>query len=365
MEPDRTNYEIWLIDYLDGNLNSSQVEQLMSFLDDNPDIKNEFTEITQYSIRPENQSYSRKKSLKRNASEIVESQFEYLCIAASENDLTRPQVAEVEEMIAESPRKRKTYELYRKLKLTAPEIQYSKKYKLRKQTVVQQIFRLSLIGFSVAATVAIFISLYSIFIKKNPLENPGFAYSNLADTITIMTDPVRIAVKSGPAEKKVTESSPARVLSSLRQTIQDTMKSNFTTSIIADSSVLKPDIAPVLLSKIDFIRNVNLTESLSPVALVAMNITLIYDTEADERSGFSRFIARILRDKILKTIDQEKGRLKAYEIADAGILGLNKLFGWKMSLQKNKNEKGEIKSFYFSSKLLKFNVPVKKTTPMP
>jgi hypothetical protein len=92
---------------------------------------------------------------------------------------------------------------------------------------------------------------------------------------------------------------------------------------------------------------------------------VINTSETAESRGLNGFIARTFREKILKTNDQEKGKLKAYEIADAGILGLNKLFGWKMSLRKNKNEKGEIKSFYFSSKLLKFNVPVKKTEPLP
>jgi len=33
-----------------------------------------------------------------------------------------------------------------------------------------------------------------------------------------------------------------------------------------------------------------------------------------------------------------------------------------MSLQKNTGENGEIKSYYFSSRLLKFKAPVKKST---
>ena len=46
MKIDRSNYEIWFIDWLDGNLNSLQIEQLKLFLDQNPDLKEEFNDLT-------------------------------------------------------------------------------------------------------------------------------------------------------------------------------------------------------------------------------------------------------------------------------------------------------------------------------
>ena len=41
MRIDRSNYEIWFIDWLDGNLNSNQVEKLKLFLNENPDLEEE------------------------------------------------------------------------------------------------------------------------------------------------------------------------------------------------------------------------------------------------------------------------------------------------------------------------------------
>ena len=46
MQIDRSNYEIWFIDWLDGNLNSLQVEQLKLFLDQNPDLREELNDLT-------------------------------------------------------------------------------------------------------------------------------------------------------------------------------------------------------------------------------------------------------------------------------------------------------------------------------
>jgi hypothetical protein len=56
--------------------------------------------------------------------------------------------------------------------------------------------------------------------------------------------------------------------------------------------------------------------------------------------------------------------LKAYEIAEAGVSGLNKLLGWEMALDERKDENGKLKSVYFSSKILKFNAPVKNSEPL-
>ena len=46
MQIDRSNYEIWFTDWLDGNLNSLQVEQLKLFLDQNPDLREELNDQT-------------------------------------------------------------------------------------------------------------------------------------------------------------------------------------------------------------------------------------------------------------------------------------------------------------------------------
>jgi len=96
-----------------------------------------------------------------------------------------------------------------------------------------------------------------------------------------------------------------------------------------------------------------------------MNTTIDIPAEVPEKHGLNALIARFFREKILKSGDPETGSLKPYEIADAGIIGLNKLLGWQMSLQKNHDDKGDLKSLYFSSKILKFNAPVRKVQLEP
>ena len=157
MQPDRTNYEIWLIDYLDGTLDEARIKLLLSFLNENPDIKEEFADILTYTIKPATDSFKHKNSLKKSVSDLSDKQFEYLCISASENDLSEQQKEELEMMVAENQDKRKTFEIINRLKLVAPVIKYNKKSSLRKLTLTQKIVRLSVIGLSAAAGIAIMI----------------------------------------------------------------------------------------------------------------------------------------------------------------------------------------------------------------
>jgi len=365
MVPDRTNYEIWLIDYLEGTLDPLQAEQLMYFLNKNPDLKEEFNEITNYSIKPGNDSFSRKNNLLKSVSDIGESQFEYLCIAASENDISDAQAAELEEIMDEKPEKRNTFELIQKLKLAAPEVPYREKHKLRKLTAAGRIIRLSAIGLSAAAAISALVILFNSRENNTTVNNPALLAGNSKKSDSVVSNPVKIFANKVVSKVKEKGIVALNIISPLQKTISDEMKSFNSGSSGIDSSAGNAVIRPVIISKIDFRQNVNLGERSLSGTLVAINIHEINNSASEENGGFNEFIARTFRKKILKSNNPEQGHLKAYEIADAGINGLNKLLGWQMSLQKTKDTKGEVRSVYFSSRLLKFNAPVKKVEPLP
>jgi len=54
MKLNRENYGIFIIDYFDGNLSKTESEQLLLFLDANPDLKKEFRDLEKVSLsKPE------------------------------------------------------------------------------------------------------------------------------------------------------------------------------------------------------------------------------------------------------------------------------------------------------------------------
>jgi hypothetical protein len=83
--------------------------------------------------------------------------------------------------------------------------------------------------------------------------------------------------------------------------------------------------------------------------------------QPEKRWAAGRFFAKVFRERILKEVTIDDSPIKGYEIAEAGVTGLNKLLGWEMAFEKNSDENGELKSIYFSSKILKIQAPVNKS----
>jgi hypothetical protein len=116
---------------------------------------------------------------------------------------------------------------------------------------------------------------------------------------------------------------------------------------------------PLIIEKIAFHVTPVISKNPAADSLVPTIIEPGAKVVYDDRSRIGKFIAQTFRDKILKEDIPEDTPLKGYEIAEAGIEGLNKLFGWEMALTRNNDENGELKSLYFSSRTIKFNAPVK------
>jgi hypothetical protein len=361
MQPDRTNYEIWLIDYLDGTLDEDRVKQLISFLDENPDIREEFEELAHYNIKPGDKSFTYKNLLKKSSSDLSKSQFELLCVAASENDLSEQQREDIQMIIAENQEKRKTFDLINRLKLVAPAVKYNNKSLLRKLTPVQKIVRLSVIGLSAAAGIAVLISIFNISDDNNYKFNPLISTNLSGDSIKVkVRNNTEVANINTAENKDIRRPDRLNVFSTPKKTGTAEMIVSPVISFASDSSAGPLEIERIKVSKIDYKQDVELLEKEFTGTLIAMKTDETSSSGMQEKPGFNEFLAKVFRNKIMKSKTSETGSIKAYEIADAGINGLNKLLGWQMSLLKTRDDKGDLKSLYFSSKILKFNAPVKK-----
>ncbi len=365
MQIDRSNYEIWLIDWLDGNLSRIEAEQLMAFLNENRDILEEYSELTTFRLSPSEISFTQKDDLIKKAEEISESQFEYLCVAYLEKDLTYDQQSEVKELIDLYPDKKKSFELIQKTKLLPEDIKYEKKKQLIRMTIVQKVMRFSYIGLSAAAIIAFALITYFSIPRTLPIKTVKTSQNIKADSIVRKTtvEPVSdniIFVKKDPTFKRqnkkiLSESSEAQSV------IDEHVMNSHLQNAPTERSVNNPTD---LFNKVPVLSQVDLKGKTIPDNLIAFRPTFNIPAYDDGRSRLSRFISKTFREKILKEKSAKDTPLKGYEIAEAGVTGLNKLLGWEMEFDKKNGENGELKSIYFSSKLLKFNAPVKKSEPV-
>jgi len=349
MKPDRSNYEIWFIDWLDGNLDSHQVEQLNIFLNENPDLKEEFNELTPFITEHPHGQFKNKESLMRSHADISDSQFEYLCVAFLENDLTTEQKTELIEITEQDADRKRLFELIQKTRISPVSLTYSHKSILLRRTPLQKVIRLSVIGLSAAAAVTLIITTF--------LNSPREISDSINNTASIFVpekiiqEPVEKEneVRLVPVEKEKVTIARAELTVNIPN---DTIEKN----IIAENTVI---------NKINFTSDIAFSKSIASNTLITSNTTYSIPEEDDGRSNVGRFISKTFREKILREKTAPDSPIKGYEIAEAGVTGLNKLLGWEMALDKNNDENGELSSVYFSSKLLKFNTPVKKSEPMP
>ncbi len=366
MEINRSNYEIWFTDWMDGNLNPQMEEILRRFLIDNPDLHEEFIDLSSISIEPLKIQFNNKELLKKSPSDISKAQFNYLCIAYLENDLSPAQQNELAEIIKLDKKKAVDFAAVQKIRLTPIQSRYNNKKKLLRRTLTHNVIRLSVIGLSVAAAVAFVITTY-LSIPLNPSSTNIYTSQKIIpDTLLNNSSTGLISDNTIPDQKitinnQLTEVKPVEVPK--EGIIENTSDQNMETK--ADSLKTNNFTREAPVKKIFIQAPATVNGTLTPDRLIAFNPSIILPPEEEERSTIARFVSKNFREKILKEESPEDKPLKGYEIAEAGVTGINKLLGWDMALNKKTDENGEISSIYFSSKILKFNTPAKKSQPVP
>ena len=359
MQINRSNYEIWFIDWLDGRLDNIQVEKLIQFLKENPDLKEEFDELSLVKLKPSEKTFSNKNHLKKSTENITDSQFEFMCIAYTENDLSAEQCSELKEIVERDTYKKRIFELFQKTKFTPTPVTYKGKNLLIRRTIGQNVLRFAIIGLSAAAV--IIFAIISFHSKTNIVPDN---YQKAAQN-TIKPNKSDIINPSGQITSEVSTHIARQTINRFAQSKKTAGPKGGTLNLQIDSLPVIPVRSSIIVEKVTFSSEIILEGHDIRGSLIALNPNVAIPSDYDEgHSRFSKFIAKAFREKLLREKTPKDNPLKAYEIAEAGITGLNKLLGWEMALDERKDENGRLKSVYFSSKLLKFNAPVNKVEPV-
>lgn len=361
MNIDKSNYEIWLIDWLDGNLNDLQIEELRSFLDMNPELWAEFGELNKVRISPDEESFRGKEFLKRSVNDLPASQFEYLCVASLENDISSGEKAELQEIIDQNPEKKRIFESIRKTKLKPVHLRYKHRNRLIRRTEFQIFIRLSVIGLTAAAAMIFIFRIYlnvpgKLSVNHDNISQmtvPGNAIQKYSNKI--IPDKVASVINHHTAEHKK-ESGPV----AFKKENIGIDKPEFIEKITDDSPVRNYNDNETIVNKVTVFNKTDLGEQIEMYALVSSKISGNISRVDNGRTRIGRFLSKTIREKFLKDKTQQDAPLDGFEIAEAGVNGLNKLFGWEMALDKKNDATGHHKSVYFSSKILKISTPVKK-----
>jgi hypothetical protein len=342
MKPDRSNYEIWIIDWLDGNLSAERERLLMEFLAANEDIREEADSLMMARIIKDEGPAKQWENLKKSPADFTASQIEFLSAGYLENDLSPEQKEDLMISIGSNPGNKAIFDSVQKTRLIPPHVEFRPKSRLKRVTLTGRIIRFSAISASAAA--AILLLFLSHFFTPEPKPELLLqAAAMVPDTIYI-GQPIKFTVAAA-TPTIIVISSVAHA-----ETPHDSI-----TVILREQGP-----SPLMIASIPEIET---PRDRIPMLLAMSQIYYSQpaaNTEEDDRSAIGKFIARTLRSRILKEKQVTDKPIQTYELAEAGIDGLNKLLGWQMALEKTSDSTGNVKSLYFSSRMLKFNAPVKK-----
>jgi hypothetical protein len=260
--------------------------------------------------------------------------------------------------------KKMTFDLIQKMRLSPVHIKYNYKSRLTRRTVTQNVIRLSLVGLSAAAIIT--FALVTYFSNPDTLQLKSEKTAEIAVGRPVhRTDQEQVSIRLKTDQSRVVHEKQNQNLlavsrkDSLNISVTDLNPSEQNDALTKSAYPSSARINNIrLLSKISFERET------VPNTLIAFNTTAEVPVYDDDRSKLRKFVAKTFREKIMKEKSPKDSPLRIYELAEAGVTELNKLLGWEMALDERKDGNGELKSVYFSSKILKFNAPVKKSEPV-
>ena len=218
----RNNYEIWMIDYLDGNLVEEKVKQLLYFMDNNPDLKEEFEMMRSIKLNPEKIKFDRKHKLFKSTDPMFDMpESDFLMIKEMEEGLQAEELKRLTELKELYPALNEDAAIYKSAKLQPEKIVYSRKSTLKKKNNIPRIL------ISVGSIAAAAILLFLIIPVKDIIqtENPVILSSVKETDVDDIENTVEPIIKVQPEE----------IIHKKTETIESTSETKNNTSYIAQT----------------------------------------------------------------------------------------------------------------------------------
>ena len=232
----RKNYEEYFLDFHEGNLSPSMKEAVRIFLDENPDLKDEFERFSPVKLEAETEIvFPSLNSLKREI--ITRQNYKTWLVAAFEGDLSKDESAELEKFMVANPSVRTEEEMIRHTRiLPDTKIIFSGKRELKRGGKIISIPNYDVVRRMTAIAASLLFILISWYLlrrtteqktqeaeRKTPVQQiTPDATQKLANAQAIETKPF---VPTGEKKVKSSVRSSNREQHLAKNTIQHTLPS--------------------------------------------------------------------------------------------------------------------------------------------
>jgi hypothetical protein len=362
MEIDINNYESILVDYFDGNLNALEVAEVLLFLEQHPDIKNEFEA---FGMLPVAENITVDNDFKLNLKKLQEHQslanksFNELIIAQIEGDCSENENDIINEIIDgnKSLIKLKNTFQYTKL-LPDLSVNYPNKQALKRKEAV--VFYLNK-RFAAAAALLLLASLVFLMYKNA---------SNKIDEFKIAQSQIKPKeINQVKASEKLTEMPLEKSLAIVTKE-NKSIKQVTPTAIISNTQILVNESLPIqehinvlpikAIASIDnsvAFKNNSIAGAVIPVEIAITNVSPKKEDFLTIGNFMKKKIIERGKDNLIeqeKPVNNDELDIDPITVASVGAGIIEKTTGKKVFLSRAFDKSGTVKSYTFAAGDFKF-----------
>lgn len=345
----RDNYEIFFVDFIDGNLSPSQEIELREFLDQNHDLAAELYEIENINLEPSEIAFPKGHAvLKKDLQWGIDDRLDYLCIAKIEGDISDDEEKELQQYLNSDIEANSILANFKKARLTAStNTIYPIKSAIKRIGLVNLTYkRFYTIGSSVAAASIIIFGLTIGLSKFMQLPEQQLATTS-SNTIVVEEKTEAIDIEKIIETPTRIERQPIETIKNDRQTKQ----ANEPSEKIIDLAQ-QERVGEKLNNEIKIISRIE-------IAAIPQKVTV--DDNKMLLSLASTY-ASPEPQALNKTGRNTSGvrEIGLFELAQMGFNRLSDATGKTLNLAAKKDDEGKIQNIYFDSELFALSVPVRR-----
>jgi len=346
------NFEAYFLDYHEGRLSSEEEKLVMAFIQDNPECFDAFEDYDSVTLTPPNVHYPDKSELFRTEVSLPDpDEWEYLCIAYMEGDLSGEEKSDFEHQVAD-PEKKRILDVFMATKSVPDEsIQFENKAFLKKKAVLIPRW----IYGAVSAAAILILGWIIISPFSDTPDKSLMAEENTREVIFINK------IEHPSLHERLASSDNGNTRNLIRSAIFN----------IAEEDPGMEDIGSLreytLMASLNSQKPVSVNSGYNalPNSADVFAYRAIPGIEDEEYQTLLAFSGDFIRKQLLNQDPDlvEKTKFSFWELADAGLEKVSKTFGANADIEREYNEAGELMAVSFESPLVGFNTPIRRRSP--
>jgi hypothetical protein len=196
----RNNYELWFLDYLEGNLDERLVDDFLEFIRENPDLAEELHLFEAIGLAESDLFFSDKKKLYKDSFDLPDV-FDLAAIGLFEGDLDQDEQVRFNNYLKHHPEKYKELQLFKLTKLSPePSLFFNNKQMLYRQPFIR------LVAFRLLRIAAVFIFFFALC---RALEKPSQEMIS-GNPLTIFTSDNLVTRRADKIDRNITPGATER-----------------------------------------------------------------------------------------------------------------------------------------------------------